>query len=179
MTPFRGPASDSLISMQGVEFAWRTHAIHEQWLARADTKAAVVITIEGAVVAAVATALSNATVAASITGWRLPVVLVGTLSSTVAVITAFLAIIPRLGRKKTFDREPCFLYFGHLRRKEAPELALGLAALSADVEIAQLAAQLPRLASAAWRKYVLLQVSVATALIGLMLLVVAFLWPRW
>jgi hypothetical protein len=164
--------------VQEVEFAWRVHAAQEQWALRADTKAAAVFTVEGAVIAAVVAALSNATLASSISGWRLLLVWLGTLSSTVAVVAAFLVVIPQIGRRRRLAREAHFIYFGHLRSWEAARLAQRLAALSDLDQIVQLSTQLTRVGVGNWRKYRLLRVAIIAALLGTLFLVLTFAWPR-
>jgi len=164
--------------MQGVEFAWRVHAAQEQWATRADSKAAVVFTVEGAVIAAVVAAFGNAALADSVSGWRLLVVWLGILSSTVAVVTAFLVVIPRLGGRWQLARESHFIYFGHLRSWTPAGLAERLTGLSDPEQIAQLSTQLSRAGVGNWRKYVLLRAAVIAALLGALLLVLAFAWPR-
>lgn len=164
--------------MQGVEFAWKVHAAQEQWATRADTKAAVVFTVEGVVVAAVVAAFTNSTFSGSVFGWQLLMVGLGTLSSAVAVVIAFLVVIPQLGGRRQMSQEPHFIYFGHLRSWEATGLAERLIALSDPEQIAQLSAQLTRLGVGNWRKYQLLRAAVIAALLGSLLLVVAFSWPR-
>jgi hypothetical protein len=146
-------------------------------MARVDAKATVVFTVEGVVVAAVLTALSNSMFAGSIIGWRLAVAWLGVLSSAVAVLTAFIVIVPHLGRREV-DNDSHFIYFGHLHRWDAPRLAERIAALSDEEQIVQLATQLTRLGTANWRKYLLLRVSVLAASLGALLLVVAFAWPH-
>ena len=147
-------------------------------MARVDTKATIVFTVEAAVLAGVVTALGNPTFASAVTGWRQPVALLGTAASVVAVFAAFLVIIPQLGGRSV-AQEQQFLYFGHLRRWEPSMLAERIAALTEEEEIAQLATQLTRLGKLNRRKYVLLSVAVAAALLGALLLVAAFVWPRW
>lgn len=164
--------------MQGVEFAWKVHAAQEQWSTRADTKAAAVFTVEGALIAAVVAAFSNSTFAGSISGWRLLMLGLGTLSSAVAVVTAFLVVIPQLGWRRRMSQESHFIYFGHLCSWEATGLAERLIALSVPEQIAQLSAQLTRLGVGNWRKYQLLRAAVIAALLGSLLLLVAFPWPR-
>jgi len=154
------------------------HSAQEQWATRADTKAAVVFTVEGAIIAAIVAAFSNAALAGSIFGWRLLMVWLGTLSSTVAVVTAFLVIIPQIGGRRRMAREAHFVYFGHLRFWEAAELAERLTALSDPEQIAQLSAQLTKVGAGNWRKYLLLRAAVIAALLGALLLVLAFAWPR-
>lgn len=169
--------------MQGVEFAWKVHAVQEQWATRADTKAAVIFTVEGAVIAAVAAAFSNAafsnaTFVGSIVGWRLLMVWLGILSSAIAIVIAFLVVIPQLGRRRQMSQESHFIYFGHLRSWEPAVLEERLTALSGPEQIAQLSTQLIRLGVGNWRKYHLLRAAVIAALLGALLLVVALAWPH-
>lgn len=157
--------------MTGVEFAWRAHAAQEQWAARVDTKATIVLTVEAAVVAAVVTALSSAGIS-SVPGWRISVLWTGTALSAVAVLIAFLVIMPRLGRRDTAS-ESSFLYFGGLRHWESRRLVARLDVMSDEEQIAQLGAQLTYLAAINWQKYRLLQAGIGAAVLGMTLLAVA------
>lgn len=164
--------------MRGVEFAWKVHAAQEQWAGRADTKATVVFTVEAAVIAAVVAAFGNATIAASMLGWRLVLVWLGVLASAGAVAAASLVVIPQLGRSRDLAQERHAIYFGHLRTWQPDALAERLLELSEADELAQLSVQLTRTAAGNWRKYLLLRVAVVAALVGALLLVLAFAWPR-
>lgn len=162
--------------MSGVEFAWRVHTAQEQWLVRVDTKAAVVFTVEGVVVAAVLTALGNPALSDTVDAWRLPVAWTGTVFSASALLAAFFVVAPYLDGKGADS--PDFIYFGQLRRWEAAPLAAQISELSVEDEIAQLATQLARLGVVNWRKYLLLRAAMLAAGLGALLLVVAFAWPR-
>ena len=164
--------------MRGAEFAWQVHTVQEQWSGRADTKATVIFTVEAAVIAAVVAAFGNSALTASMAGWRIVLVWLGIVVSAAAIGAAALVVAPQLGRKGKLAQERHVIYFGHLRSWEAQDLAHRLSELTDSESLYELSVQLTRTAAGNWRKYVLLQVAVVAALVGALLLSLAFALPR-
>ena len=161
-----------------VDFAWQVHVVQEQWAARADAKAAVVFTVEGAVIAAVVAALGNPALAGSLGSGAAVAVWLGVGASLVAVVAALLVVLPRLRSHAPTDPAPAgLIYFGDVRSSDPAEVAARLAALSDDDQLGQLAVQLTRVADGNWRRYRSLRVAVLAALAGALLLVVGFVVP--
>ena len=160
-----------------VAFAWQVHTVQEQWAARADAKAAVVFTVEGAVIAAVVAAVSNPAVSGSVTGWGRVLVGLGVVASLVAVVAALLVVLPRLTSRTATPGPRQLIYFGGLRRWEPSALATRLSEMTAADQIDQLAVQLTRVADGNWLRYNCLRVAVVAAVLGALLLVVGFVLP--
>jgi hypothetical protein len=173
-----GRSRDRVGHMAGIEFAWRVHQAQEQWSTRADTKATVVFTVEAAVIAAVVAAFGNTTLAGVIVGWRLVLVWLGIIASVVAIAAASIVVMPQLGRRESMEQDGHFIYFGDLRFWHPDDLAAKLTDLSEAEQIVELSVQLTRTSVGNWRKYFLLRAAVVAALIGAVILVVAFAWPR-
>ena len=110
-------------------------------------------------------------------GWWLIFVWLGVVALAGAVAAASF-VVPQLGRSRELEQEQHIIYFGHVRSWRPEALAERLSTLSEPEEVAQLSVQLTRTAAGNWRKYVLLRVVVVSALVGALLLVLAFAWPR-
>jgi hypothetical protein len=150
---------------QAVDTAWRIHASLADWTSKVDNKAVFALSIESAMLAATA-ALSS--------GSRSPLDVSTTpgiwLLRTAMVLLAAAALLsigvvtPRMrdgGVRQ--DWPDNFTYFGHLRRWEPDALA---ARLRGADPLTSLSRQIVAMSQIAWRKYVLVRLSLLIAAIG-------------
>lgn len=143
-------------------FAWRVHDTLEEWRARADRKAAILLSFQGGAAAVAITQTSHPF------GWL-------EYAASAAIVSALIAtamvVLPALGRAGRSDAD--LIYFGHLRHWSADDLTTKLTALSSQDEIDMLSRQLVALSSIVWRMHRLLQLSVLLTLLATGLAVAA------
>ena len=163
-----------------VEFAWKVHAAQEVWTAKVDGKAAIVLSLETAVLAALFAVESPRLLLGRLVGWRSALADTGVGLHVIAVTLAAAAVIPLMGRTREHkaERDGNAIYFGHLRHWRHDRLYERLRHLSPDDELQQLSRQLVALSRRNWRKHRNLQISMLAALIGSALIGIAVLIPR-
>jgi hypothetical protein len=174
----RRRAADPAAERQAA-FGWRVHAAQEAWTGRADSKAAIFVSLESALLAVLVVAYSDGRVLAALTGWRALVVAGGTALSVAAVLAAGAAVIPRLGpvHRHRLDRRQNLIYFGHLRHWSPADLADRIADVTPADELRQLSVQLIELSRSNWVKHRRLQLAVTLAAGGITAVVVGLVWP--
>ncbi|PVD01658.1 hypothetical protein DBP19_01520 [Streptomyces sp. CS090A] len=154
--------SEATAQRQATEAAWHIHQALTDWTGRVDTKATIVLGLESAVATALA-ALSR--------GRPVPLagpsaVCVWAGASLLALSAAFclLVVFPRLDGFAAGRRwERGYVYFGHLRRWEAADLA---EALCGGEVLPVLARQLVAVSRICWRKHRLMQLSITSGCAG-------------
>jgi hypothetical protein len=163
-----------------VEFAWKVHAAQEAWTAKVDGKAAIVLSLETAVLAALFAVESPRLLLGRLVGWHSVLADTGVGLHVIAVALAAAAVIPLLGRTREHKVEHAnnAIYFGHLRHWRHDQLSDRLRHLSPDDELQQLGRQLVALSRRNWRKHRNLQLSMLAALVGSALIGTAVLIPR-
>jgi Family of unknown function (DUF5706) len=157
---------------QATESAWRIHEALMDWTGKVDAKATVVLSLESAVVTALAALSGNWPLPAA---GRCPTALVlcywtgvGLLVLSVAI--SVLVVLPRLGRGASGRRwRDGYVYFGHLRHWETADL---VDAMRVHDILPVLARQLIAISRICWRKHRLVQVSIALACGGTVLVAV-------
>ena len=164
----------------GIEFAWRVHAAQETWTAKVDGKAAIVLSLETAVLAALFAVQSPNLLLGRLIGWRSIMSDTGVAFHIAAVVFAAAAVIPMLGPRGRHKAEHGnnAIYFGHLRYWSDTRLAPWLEQLRPEEELKQLSRQLVELSRRNWRKHRHLQLSMLSALIGSALIGIAVLVPH-
>ncbi|MEV1046410.1 Pycsar system effector family protein [Streptomyces sp. NPDC049916] len=147
---------------QATEAAWRIHDALVDWTSRVDTKATIVLGLESAAVTALATLSRGRSLPSagpsSVCLWT------GVGLLLVSVAACLLVVFPRLDGFATGRRwERGYVYFGHLRRWEAADLAEVLC--GGDI-LPVLTRQLIAVSRICWRKHRLVQVSITAACSG-------------
>lgn len=161
--------SEAIAQQQATDSAWRIHEALMDWTGKVDAKATVVLSLESAVVTAL-TALSGGRPLP--TAGRLSAALVlcywtgfGLLVLSMAV--SVLVVLPQLDSVASRQRwRGGYVYFGHLWRWEAADLA---DALSVGDVLPVLARQLVAGSRICWRKHRLVQLSIVLACGGTVL----------
>ncbi len=163
-----------------IEFAWRVHAAQETWTAKVDAKAAIVLSLETAILVVLLAAEAPHRLLGQLTGWRSVITDLGIGVYIMAMVLAAIAVIPLMGRTKKhraeYDRNA--IYFGHLRHWRHEELNQWLNRMNQDDELAQLSRQLIELSRRNWHKHRSLQLSMLTSLFGSAFIGIAVLVPR-
>jgi len=155
---------------RGVDFAWKTHSAISDWTAKVDSKAAITLSLGGVLLGFMITLSSEDRVLADILGWQLIVEYIGLGFTALGVLLAALVVMPRLNRSRTKATwKSNFIYFGHLRRWKSADLKSKLQALDAAQELELLATQLVSTSKIAWYKHSMLQFSIASLVLGVIL----------
>ncbi|WP_396134598.1 Pycsar system effector family protein [Cellulomonas sp. ATA003] len=172
-TPLTGDASHS-----GVDFGWRVHNSQEAWTAKVDTKASILLALEGGLLVAVFAGFAEGGTFADVNGWRQNALYASVGLLIIAIISAAAAVFPILGsvREHRQHASENFIYFGHLRHLNPHDVTSRLRQLTAQQESAMLGRQLVAMSKGNWRKHQCVRVSVLTVLFaaGLAVLVVAY-----
>src|SRR6266508_1679989 len=160
-----------------VDFAWKVHAAQEAWTAKVDGKAAIVLSLETAVLAVLFAVESPRLLLGRLVGWRSVLADTGVGLHVIAVTLAAAAVIPLLGRTRELkaQRVSDAIYFGHLRHWRHERLNEWLRRISPDDQLEQLSRQLVALSRRNWRKHRNLQLSMLAALLGTALIGIAVL----
>ena len=153
---------------RGIEFGWRVHAAQESWTAKVDAKAAIVFTVELALLAGLVSAHAHGHLIDRLHHSARVFAEVGTAFAVLSVVAAGAAVIPRLGRthQHMLDYRHRYIYFGHLRLWDARSLADRLSVLTEKEELDQLSSQLVEMSRRNWSKHVCLQIAVVLAFVG-------------
>jgi hypothetical protein len=171
--PAAVPAPAASAEKRAVEFAWRVHSAQSAWASHADVKASILLVLEGGALYAVLSGLGADGFLTRRGGHGESVlVAVGIGLLLMAIAAAAIAVVPRLGRAPRAGQRAHIIYFGHLRRWAAAELRDQLTGLAEDGELDMLSHQLIRMSQRNWVKHRWVQVSLALALAGI--LVIAF-----
>ncbi|BBA95448.1 hypothetical protein RVR_304 [Actinacidiphila reveromycinica] len=154
---------------QATESAWRLLGTLMDWTGKADTKAAVVLSLESAVATTLVVlsdgwpppSAGRGAAALALCHWA------GTALLVVSAAVCVLAVTPRLdGAAHSRRRSVDCVYFGHLRNWDPADLA---DALRAHDPLPALTRELVAVSRICWRKHRLLQVSIALACAGTVL----------
>lgn len=159
-----------------IEDAWKVHSAITDWTGKVDAKAAFILTIESAVVAAVIVGRAEGHQLEFLVGiWRGIVLSAGLLALGVSVVLAAMVVVPNIRRSKvSTESSSNWIFFGHLKDWDPTDLA---DKLRNDDLLPVLSRQLVRMSQIAWTKHVRVQWSFTIALLGSALVLVAALVP--
>lgn len=178
MKPLRGrrrrqPPAPQSSDTQGLAFGWRVHDAIQGWTATVDIKASIVIAVETAVTGAAGGELitSHGELHGA-TGLHLAAAVTALAALAAAVGCGLWVVFPRLHRRDA-DRAASggLIYFGHLRKRDAEDIAEALRRLTPGEERLQVARQLRVTGNVAWLKHAWLQTSIVLFAIGMALFV--------
>jgi hypothetical protein len=155
-----------------LDVAWRAHVAQENWATKVDTKASIFLALDGVVIGVtLAARAQKGSFIDVLGGWRAGLLVAALVTCFVAALIAAVAISPVLGR----PRNRGTIYFGDLRRRHADDLAAQLATMTVQNQISQVSEQLVAMARITWLKHRLMQVAVAAALVGYVLIMLVLL----
>jgi hypothetical protein len=162
-----------------IDFAWKVHTAVVDWTAKVDTKAAIVLSLGGALLGFFVTLSSTGRALADLHGWRSATCWVGVAAVGSGVLFAAFVVMPRLhSRRARQEWADNYIYFGHLRHWKANDLRSKLRTVDREEQLASLSVQLVAGSRIAWRKHRLLQVSMYCIVIGVVLVALAAAWPH-
>lgn len=161
---------------RGIEFAWRVHSATTDWTAKVDTKASIVLGFGGVLIGFLISLSAKGRVLGGLQGWQLLLERIGVGVIALGAILAAFVVLPRLGRRKTWKTwKSNLIYFGHLRHWSTSDLQAELLGLTEKREVEMLSNQLVATSQIAWRKHRLLQLSMVTIFIGVIIVMLAAL----
>lgn len=170
--PRRKPDAAQELQQQkdAINFAWQVHNAQEAWTGKVDTKASILLALEGGSLFAVLAANAERGALRALTGLAVAFETAGVLLLLVALLCSAGAVFPLLGRvrqhKLTYRAH--FIYFGHVRHWQPPELAEALRRSGEDSEFDMLARQLIAMSKRNWAKHRLVQLSLLSSLLGVL-----------
>ncbi len=160
-----------MTEQDSVDSAWRIHGALTDWTGKVDTKASFVLTIESALVVTVIALSGSGRRLSDLDGAARPVYWIGVASITLAVVLVALAVKPRVRRRDVaHEWQDNFIYFGHLRYWSPEQLE---DALRGQPVLPVLTRQLVNMSKIAWRKHLLIEVSLLCAAVGTALVALA------
>jgi hypothetical protein len=164
--------------MLTTDFAWRVHGAQEAWTSKVDTKASILLALEGGALFAILSANAKDGLLSQIVGWRQILEIIGVLALLAALVVTAGAVYPQLGssRSRECAHRSNFIYFGHLRHWEPKSLRAELRAFESDVQLEMLCLQLVEMSKRNWRKHKLVQASLLLALLSVGLFAIAILF---
>jgi hypothetical protein len=158
-----------------IEFAWRVHQEIIDWIGKVDTKAAIILPFESAVLGVVVSLSSKGHVFAHHAGWRLCLDYGGFTAFIGALFFSAMVVMPQLNRRRIkWQPKRNAMYFGTLRRLDGEELLVRMRA-SPHNQLTMLCQHLQNTSAICWRKHSWLQSSMALLLIGTGLFAVAWI----
>ncbi|MGH3695157.1 MAG: Pycsar system effector family protein [Pseudonocardiaceae bacterium] len=162
---FERDAPFGTASASGVEFAWKVHGALQDWTAKVDTKASIVMTLETALFSGML-AFTRSQVSAYPRNWS-SFHHCGLVLLFVSIVLAGAVVFPQLHRRdSTKSWSNKLVYFGHLRLWEPSALTEALASAQPEINLRMLSDQLVAMSRITWRKHVLVQWSLLVALTG-------------
>lgn len=167
----REPCDDDPGHEDAIEFAWRAHNAQEGWTAKVDTKAAILLALEGGSLFAVLSANNQTGALRSLAGAPFVLEVVGVMLILLSVFASAAAIFPMLGRtsqhKRVYMKNT--IYFGHVRHWHPDDLYRSLMASGSTDALATLSRQLVEMSKRNWAKHRLVQVSLVLSVLGVTL----------
>lgn len=159
-----------------IDFAWKVHAALDGWVTKVDTKASIILALETAIVGFVISLAQSNGPLSGLEGVHRCLLIIGGVALVLGAFTAAASVFPQLKRRVLArESKPGIIYFGHLRRWEQPNLETHLQAATDAELLSDLARQLVVVSDIAWSKHVLLQVSIGSAGVGILLVILAAL----
>lgn len=166
------------VRKESLDTAWRIHGALVDWTGKVDSKASFALTIESALLLGIVAFSKEGGALSQITGsLQLFCFRAGFVAVVLAIISAAFVVMPRL-RMRHVGKEwrDNFVYFGHLKYWTDHD-ALSKKIMETDM-LPILSRQHQRVAAVAWKKHVLLKVSLYLAMLGGILEVLAAVIPR-
>lgn len=148
-----------------LETAWKIHAAMVDWTGKVDTKAAFAFALESAGIGLVINLSAKDRIFATLTGpWQNIAYYLGGIALVLAAACAMWVVIPRLRMWHVAKEWPDnFIYFGHVMFWEPAALMQKIK----DTELLPvLSKQLVGMSKIAWRKHMLVKMSMIFASIG-------------
>lgn len=149
---FRQALDQAAQESQTEQRAWEIYRAHTEWVARVDTKASILLTLQGVALGVVVslTDTHKALAWGTLTEdpLRLVMFFVGVVFLALAILRALAVIVPEVGKRKKQGTPRDFIFFGDSRQWDAEKLAPALQRSVTD----QLAAQIVILGGIAWTK---------------------------
>lgn len=170
-----GPVSGtgSAGSGRGTAFAWRVHAAQAAWTGNADVKASILLALEGGSLYAALSATGHGGLLGGAHGPAYPAAAgTGIAVLLLAIVAAAIAVFPRLGSGSHVPG-PQAVYFGDLRRWDPADLAHHIDELTENDELGMLSLQLTQMSRQNWTKHRWVQLSLALALTGIVIIAVS------
>lgn len=159
-----------------VEYGWKVHDALDAWTNKVDSKASIVLAVETGIIALIASLAEPQRPLAGLRGEEVILFRGGVGLVVVSIIFAGASVIPQLRRKASrTEWTQNSIYFGHLRHWEPAELAKTIRDRDEVSSIEELARQHVRMARIAWRKHSLLQISMAIAPLGVLIVFITTL----
>ncbi len=162
---------------RAIEFAWRVHGAQASWANSADSKASMLLVLEGGALYAVIAALGPG---GSFAGQsHLVAYVVGVALLVLANGAAAAAVFPRLGPSGPRpERRHQAIYFGDLRGWDGADLAGHVSLLTQRAELDLLTRQLAEMSARNWVKYRWVQASFILLLAAFIEIICAILIAR-
>ncbi|WIM96385.1 DUF5706 domain-containing protein [Actinoplanes oblitus] len=157
-----------------LEVAWRAHAAQESWAGKVDTKASILLALNGLILGAMLSArIQKDSFVQVLSGPRLTMLAVAVVLCAVAALLAAAVVFPVLGGRR--GGAGGTIFFGDLRRRDPAELAAQLLGLTVPGQVEQVARQLVAMSRANWLKHLLMQAALTATMIGFLLVMVVVL----
>ncbi|MFI1993837.1 Pycsar system effector family protein [Actinoplanes sp. NPDC020271] len=154
-----------------LDIAWRAHAAQESWAGKVDTKASILLALDGVILGAMLTARAQkVSVVPVLTGPRLTTLVVAVVLCAVAGLLAAAVVFPVLGGRRSGT-----IFFGDLRRRAAGDLAGQLLRLTVAEQVEQVALQLVAMSRVNWLKHRLMQAALIATMAGFLLVMIVVL----
>lgn len=156
---------------EAIDFAWHVHGAQEAWTAKVDTKASILLALQGGALFAILAANAERGVLGTLTGCAAVIEVAGAVSLVIGLLSSAIAVFPLLGpvREHRANFRDHFIYFGHVRHWEPAALAEALRQRSQPDEFDMLALQLIAMSKRNWLKHRFVQVSLLSAILGVAL----------
>lgn len=110
--------------------AWEVYNAHSEWVARVDTKASILLTLQGVALGVVISLTDEhkplSWTKLEVEPVRVALFFVGLVLLAVAILFALAVIVPQVGRWKGKERPQDYIYFGHSRLWKGADLATAL-----------------------------------------------------
>jgi hypothetical protein len=149
-----------------LDFAWHCHAAQENWTARIDTKASILLTVNLVGFAALLSTRSPSSGAFHVVhGWHRLGVDAGIVLVGLAALASVVVVVPLLGSRRPPVNQDV-IYFGHVRHRSPGTVARQIASLTAEERIDQVSRQLVVMARANWVKYRTFQLALLASIAG-------------
>ncbi|SRR6266567_4134202 len=157
---------DSDVDPAAIEFAWRVNQEIIDWTGKVDTKAAIILPFESAVLGLVVSLSSKDHVFAHLAGWRLWLDCGSFTAFIGALFFSAMVVMPQLNRRRIKRRpKQNAMYFGNLRRLDGDELLARMRAAPHN-QLTMLCQHVQSTSAICWRKHSWLQSSMVLLLIG-------------
>lgn len=159
------PGDDGQRDDAAIEHAWKIHAALVDWTGKVDSKASFALTLESAILGAIAAFSTTERPLSGLTGGAVLAYRAGVAGLVLAALCAVAAVIPRVRFWQTLSEwERNVIFFGHTRHwKDAAALAK---ALRESDMLDVLVRQHMAMSKIAWSKHVWVQASLALAVVG-------------